>query len=72
MTAKESQETKIALIAKDINYMKEKLDEVDGKLNSHYVTKEEFEPIKKVVYGLVGIILVAVVGAVVSLVVTSR
>lgn len=72
MTAKESQETKIALIAKDINYMKEKLDEVDGKLNSHYVTKEEFEPIKKVVYGLVSIILVAVVGAVVSLVVTSR
>lgn len=72
MTAKESQETKIALIAKDINYMKEKLDEVDGKLNAHYVTKEEFEPIKKVVYGLVSIILVAVVGAVVSLVVTSR
>lgn len=72
MTAKESQETKIALIAKDINYMKEKLDEVDGKLNSHYVTKEEFEPIKKVVYGLVSIILVAVVGAVVSLVVTNR
>lgn len=72
MTAKESQETRIALIAKDVSYMKEKLDEVDGKLNSHYVTKEEFEPIKKVVYGLVGIILVAVVGAVVSLVLTSR
>lgn len=72
MAAKESIETRTALIARDITYMKEKLDEVDGKLNSHYVTKEEFEPIKKVVYGLVSIILVAVVGAVVSLVITNR
>lgn len=67
--AKETQETKIALIAKDIGYMKEKLDTVDSKLNSHYVTKEEFEPIKKIVYGLVSLILIAVVGAVVSLVI---
>lgn len=72
MNAKESLEIRTALIAKDVSYMKEKLDEVDGKLNSHYVTKEEFEPIKKVVYGLVSVILVAVVGAVVSLVITNR
>lgn len=68
---KESQETKIALIAKDIGYMKDKLEDVDNKLSSHYVSKEEFEPVKKIVYGLVGLILVAVMGAVVSLVVRS-
>lgn len=67
--SKESLETKVALIAKDISYMKDKVDDVDVKLSSHYVSKEEFEPVKKIVYGLVGLILVAVVGAVISLVV---
>lgn len=78
MATRESQSVKIALIQKDVSYMKEKFDEVkeqisgmDGKLNSHYITKEEFEPVKKIVYGLVGVILLAVVGAIVSLVLTS-
>lgn len=69
MTIKQSDETNIALIQKDISYMKEKLDSVDNKVSTHYVSKEEFEPIKKIVYGLTGLILVAVVGAMVSLVV---
>lgn len=49
--------------------MKDKLDNVDQKISTHYVSREEFEPIKKIVYGMVGLILVAVVGALVSLVV---
>lgn len=69
---KQSQETQMALIAQKVDYMKDKLDEVDGKLNSHYVTKEEFEPIKKVVYGVVGLMLTLVVGAIVSLAIIQR
>ena len=42
---------------------------MDQKVSSNYVSKEEFEPIKKIVYGLVGLILVAVVGALMALVV---
>lgn len=79
MASKETQGTKIALIQNDVGYLnkrfdsfEKKLDSVDEKLNSHYVSKEEFEPIKKVVYGLVGLILIAVAGAVVSLVITNR
>lgn len=64
-----NQETDIALIKQDISYMKDKLDGVDAKISTHYVSREEFEPIKKIVYGMVGLILVAVVGALVSLVV---
>jgi hypothetical protein len=69
MATKDTSDTKIALIQQDISYMKDKLDGVDAKISTHYVSREEFEPIKKIVYGMVGLVLVAVVGALVSLVV---
>jgi tetrahydromethanopterin S-methyltransferase subunit G len=69
MPTRETSETKIALIQQDISYMKDKLDNVDQKISTHYVSREEFEPIKKIVYGMVGLVLVAVVGALISLVV---
>jgi len=68
MAAQQSDETKFALIQQQMSYMTKQLDTIDNKVSTHYVTREEFEPIKKIVYGLVGLILVAVVGAVVSLV----
>lgn len=67
----QSDETKLAVVQTDVSYIKEKINAVDQKLSSHYVTKEEFEPIKKIVYGLVSLILIAVVGALVALVVNS-
>ena len=69
MATRDTNGTKIALIQQDISYMKDKLDSVDQKVSTHYVSREEFEPIKKIVYGMVGLILVAVVGALISLVV---
>lgn len=68
----QSDETKLAVIQTDLTYIKEKLNAVDNKVSSHYVSKEEFEPIKKIVYGLVSLILVAVVGALVALVVGAK
>lgn len=65
----QSDETKLAVVQNDVTYIKEKLKIIDAKMDNHYVTKEEFEPIKKIVYGLVSLILVAVVGALVALVV---
>lgn len=64
-----SEETKLAVIQTDLTYIKEKLNTVDQKVSTHYVSKDEFEPIKKIAYGLVSLILVAVVGAMVALVV---
>lgn len=68
----QSDETKLAVIQTDLTYIKEKLNAVDNKVSSHYVSKEEFEPIKKIVYGLVSLILIAVVGALVALVVGAK
>lgn len=68
---KQSDETQLAVIKNDLSYIKEKLNDVDQKVSTHYVSKEEFEPIKKIVYGLVSLILIAVVGALVALVVNG-
>lgn len=67
----QSDETKLAVIQTDLTYIKEKLNTVDQKVSTHYVSKEEFDPIKKIVYGLVSLILIAVVGALVALVVNG-
>lgn len=64
-----SDDTKLAVISTKMEYVQTKLDQIDNKLNASYVSKDEFEPIKRIVYGMVGLILVAVVGALVSLVV---
>lgn len=70
--ANQSDETKLAVIQTDLTYIKEKLNAVDNKVSSHYVSKEEFEPIKKIVYGLVSLILTAVVGALIAIVVGAK
>lgn len=72
MSNNQSDETKLAVIQTDLTYIKEKLNAVDNKVSSHYVSKEEFDPIKKIVYGLVSLILIAVVGALVALVVGAK
>jgi hypothetical protein len=60
--------TEIAVLKNDIKYLTDKVDEISSKLDYKYVTQDEFDPIKKIVYGLVALILTAVIGAVVSLV----
>ena len=72
MTSNQSDETKLAVMQTDLTYIKEKLNAVDTKVSTHYISKEEFEPIKRIVYGMVGLILVAVVGALVALVVGAK
>lgn len=62
----------LAVISNDLTYIKEKMNAIDTKVSNNYVSKEEFEPIKKIVYGVVSLILVAVVGALVALVVGAQ
>jgi len=65
----------IAGLQKDIVYMREKIDEVSDKLDEKYVTQDEFkakfEPISKIVYGIVAIIVTTVVGALLSLIINK-
>lgn len=72
MASEKSDDVKLAVMQNDLTYIKEKLSAVDTKISNHYVSKEEFEPIKKIVYGVVSLILIAVVGALVALVVGAK
>lgn len=68
----EENKVKLAVMANDIEHIKLDLDEIKKlfkDLKKNYVTRAEFEPVKKLVYGLVALILIAVAGAVIGLVV---
>lgn len=54
-------------IQKDIEYIKVNLSEISTKLDSKYVTREEIDPMKKVVYGCVAITLTSVLSTVIYL-----
>lgn len=69
--ANQSDETKLAVMDTKLDILTEKVTSMDDKVSKHYVSKEEFDPIKKIVYGLVSLILIAVVGALLALVINS-
>jgi len=48
-----------------------KIDSLFNKLEDDYVGKVEFKPIKQIVYGMVGFILVAVLGAIIGIVINT-
>lgn len=65
-----------ALLKKDLEYIKGEVGDVKNEMGSlrkdireGYTSKTEFEPVQRLVYGMVGIILVAVVGALIALVI---
>lgn len=68
MSPKQSN-SKLDVIANDISYLKDDVREIKTQITSNYVTKDQFEPVRRLVYGTVGIILTAVIVAVVALVV---
>lgn len=53
-----------------LEYLTKELDEIKLSLNSHFVTQEEFKPIKLLVYGAVGLILTSIIIAAIGVVVT--
>ena len=57
------------VIKRDMTDLKVSIKSVDDKMSQHYISRDEFEPIKKIVYGLVTLILIGVVVALLSLVV---
>lgn len=61
--------TQLAVLISKVGYIETEVKDITKKLESSYVTQDQFEPVKNVVYGLVSIILLAVVGALVGLVI---
>ena len=59
----------MAVIGNKVSNIEYKVNEVAGKMEKDYVTQDQFQPVMKLVYGLVSVILLAVVGALVALVI---
>lgn len=73
----------IESLAVDVKYIRENIDEckvdireVKKIVNENYLTKDvfeaEFKPVRNLVYGMVAIVLVAVIGAIIALVINGR
>jgi hypothetical protein len=62
----------LKIMANDIAYMRQDVLDIKSNLNNTYVTKDQFDPIKKLVYGLVGLILTAVVISIMTLLITGK
>jgi hypothetical protein len=52
-----------------VNNIKETVTKIDIRLEKDYITKDEFDPIKKIVYGTVAILLTGVIVALLALVI---
>lgn len=61
--------TRIPLICKSIIDMSKSIEDINTKLDTKLVNQDQFTPVKQLVYGLVALILVAVVGAVLTIVI---
>jgi len=58
----------IAVMAEKVNNIDKVVSEIKGKLEKNYVTLEQFTPVKNIAYGIVSTFLLAIIGALVSLV----
>lgn len=60
--------TQVAVIDTKLDDATEDIKEIKQLVQQDYVTKSEFDPVKKIVYGLVALILTGVIVALISLV----
>lgn len=65
----QSEETQFALINQKLGTIEETLHAIVTKLENHYVTQDQFKPVKAIVYGQTALILTAVIGGIIRLVV---
>lgn len=71
----DSLETQVAVVVSTVQRMEADIRKIDSKLDSidadhakEFVSRAEFLPVQKLVYGLVGTVMLSVVGAVLGLV----
>ena len=64
-----SGEVEIAVLSEKIINIDKNVTEIKKKMEDDYVTKSEFEPIKRIVYGVVALMLGAIITALVATVI---
>lgn len=55
-------------LQKDVEYIKKTIKELKDAQAHNFVTKAEFEPIKNIMYGMIGTILTGVIAAVLAVI----
>ena len=58
--------TNTDLIVYKIDELKTQFNTLEAKIDNNFVTKTEFDPIKRLVYGMVALILVGVLSAILA------
>lgn len=64
-------ETKVEVMLTELRIAKEDIREIKEAMKQEYISRQEFEPIKKIVYGLVSVILLGVIGALIKVVIVG-
>lgn len=62
-------QTDIAVIKSQLADIKDDVRDIKDKLERDYITRQEFDPYKRIIQGLVALILTAVIGAVMTLII---
>ncbi len=68
MAAQQTLQTRIAVIDEKIDTISKNIDNITSKLEKDYVTNDRFVPVRNLVYGMVFLILTAVIGAILNFV----
>lgn len=68
MVAKQSDKSDIAVIKEQVSTIKGDVRDIKDRMEKDYVTQDQFEPIKRLVYGTVTLVLSAVVLGVLALI----
>jgi len=71
MASKKHSSSNFDVIAVQIEYIQDAVIDIKKKLDNEYVTQDEFDPIKRIVYGLVSTVFFTVVGGVIALVIRT-
>ena len=58
-------------ISKDVEQIKKDITEIKLLVTQNYVRREDFNPVQKIVYGIVTVILMGVIGALMALVINK-
>jgi len=66
----EPEAIRLARIEEKLTSLCKKVDALDNKLDVQYITRAEFCPVQRVVYGIVALALATVVGAVIKMAVS--
>ena len=56
------------LVDRKTGELRKDIQSLEMRVDGHFITREEFEPIKRLVYGMVAVVLTGVFGALLALV----